>query len=417
MYKYLIQGNKNLKGETSISGSKNAALPLLAASLLTKGVTTLNNVPDLKDINTMLKVLEFLGVECSFKNNKLTLDATNIKTYKAPYDLVKTMRASIYVLGPLLARIGKAKVSLPGGCAIGPRPVDLHLEAIKKLGADITIEDGFINAKIEKLVGTEIIFPKISVGATVNVLMSAVLAKGTTIIKNAALEPEIEELINFLLKMGAKIKGKNTDTLNIEGVNKLKPVKYKIIPDRIEAGTYLIAGVMTDSKIKLTNVNTSHISSLINVLKEMGVKFAITNNSIQIKKISELKGVYLKTLPYPGFPTDLQPLLTTLLTKVNGISVINETIFENRFAYIPELIRMGANIETDDHMIIIKGGNKLTGAKVMASDLRGGASLVIAGLSAKKKTVIYRIYHIDRGYEKLEHKFTQLGANIKRIKS
>lgn len=416
MYKYQIEGGKKLKGEVIISGSKNATLPLLAASLLTDGVTKLNNVPDLKDIRTMLNVLEHLGVKYTFKNNHLELNTHSLKNHQAPYELVKTMRASIYVLGPLLARIGKAKVSLPGGCAIGPRPVNLHLEAMKKLGAKIKIDKGFIFAKTKQLKGTEITFPKVSVGATANLLMTCVLAKGTTIIKNAALEPEIEELINFLIEMGADIEGKNTDTLFIHGVKKLKPVEYKVIPDRIETGTYLVSGILTGSHIKLKNVQPEHIKSLINILEEMGVHLNISSKSIEIKHIGSLKGVYLKTLPYPGFPTDLQPILATLLTTVSGISVINETIFENRFAYIPELLRMGANIEIDDRMLIIKGIKHLQGTEVMASDLRGGASLVLAGLRAENRTIVDRIYHIDRGYEQFEHKLQKLGAKIERIK-
>ncbi|MBU1078494.1 MAG: UDP-N-acetylglucosamine 1-carboxyvinyltransferase [Spirochaetes bacterium] len=417
MYKYLINGQKELKGEVLISGSKNAALPLLAASLLTSGKTMLRNVPELKDIKTMLEVLKFLGVKYLFEKNNLELDTTKLTTHKAPYDLVKTMRASIYVLGPLLARLGKAMVSLPGGCAIGPRPVNLHIDAMEKLGATIKIEDGFIHATTKGLKGTEITFPKISVGATANILMGAVLAKGTTVIKNAALEPEVEELINFLIKMGARIEGKNTDTLTIQGIQKLKPVQYTVIPDRIESGTYLMAGVISESPITIKNMNVDHIRSLIRILEEIGVQLEVSNNSVKIKKISNLKGVYLKTLPYPGFPTDLHPLLTPLLTKIKGISVINETIFENRFAYIPELIRMGAEIEIDDHMVIIKGGSRLNGTKVMASDLRGGAALVLAGLIAKNETIVDRIYHIDRGYENMEDKLQKLGADIKRIKS
>ncbi len=417
MYQYLINGKKKLKGEVSISGSKNAALPLLAASLLACGKTVLYNVPDLHDIQTMLKVLEVLGVHYTFKKNILQLDTDNVKTYKAPYDLVKTMRASIYVLGPLLSRLGKAKVSLPGGCAIGPRPINLHIEGMKRLGAKVKLIDGFINARVKKLKGSEIIFPKVSVGATANILMAAVMAEGTTVIKNAAIEPEIEELINFLNKMGAKIEGKNTETLTVKGVNKLKSVKYTVMPDRIEAGTFILTSVITNSPIKIKNIIPDHVNSLVKVLQEMGVNVSSKNNCIEVMKTGKLKPVYLKTLPYPGFPTDLQPLLTSLLTRVQGISVINESIFENRFAYVPELIRMGADIEIDDHIIIIRGVAGLTGTKVMASDLRGGAALVLAALSADKETTIDRIYHIDRGYEDLEQKLHKLGANIQRIKS
>ncbi len=416
MYKYQIIGEKKLRGEVIISGSKNAALALLAASLLAKGKTVLHNVPDLKDIRTMLELIEELGVEYKFEKNRLELDTSIIKTHKAPYEMVKTMRASIYVLGPLLARVGKAEVSLPGGCAIGPRPVDLHIEAMKKLGAKIKINQGFINASAEKLAGTEVFLNKVSVGATANILMASVLAKGTTVIKNAALEPEIEELIHFLNKMGAKIKGENTDTLYIKGVNKLSSVKnYTVIPDRIETATLLIAAIITKSLITLKNTLAAHIHSLINILQEMGVELSVTDKKIKIKKINNLQPVYIKTLPYPGFPTDIHPLIAVLLCEVKGISVINETIFENRFGYVPELKRMGADIQIDDHIVIIRGVDHLQGATVMASDLRSGAALVLAALGAKKETLIDRIYHIDRGYEGLENKLTKLGAKIKRL--
>ncbi len=417
MDKYIIKGNKRLKGSIKISGSKNAALPLISAAILTSGVTRLHNVPDLKDISTMLKVIEVLGAKYNFntEKNELEIDATTIKTHIAPYELVKTMRASIYVLGPLLARIGKANVSLPGGCAIGPRPVNLHTSAMEKLGAKIKFEDGFIKARARKLKGSEIIFEKISVGATANAIMAAVLAHGTTVIKNAALEPEIEELIKFLNKMGAKISGENTDTITIKGVNKLKPIKYKVMPDRIEAGTYLIAGIITHSKITLIDVVAEHIEALIKELERMGVKLLIKNNSITIKKTKNLNSIDIKTMPYPGFPTDLQAPITPLLAVTKGISVVNETIFENRFMHIPELNRMGADIEINNNIAIIRGGKKLTGTTVMASDLRAGAALVIAGLAAAHETVIERIYHIDRGYEKLEEKLRNIGANIQRI--
>ncbi len=416
MNKFFIKGGKELSGTVKISGSKNAALPLIAASLLTKGKSIIHNVPDLIDIQTMLKVVETLGIEYNFANNTVEIDATHIKSHIAPYELVKTMRASIYVLGPLLARIGKANVSLPGGCAIGPRPINLHIDAMKKLGAKIEIKNGFVNAKARKLKGCEIFFEKASVGATANTIMAAVLANDITVIKNAALEPEITELINFLKKMGANIEGENTDTIFIRGVNKLNPVEYTVIPDRIEAGTFLLAGVITKSEITLKNVIPLHIQALIDVLEKMNVKLKIGNDFIKIKGIGTLKPVDIKTAPYPGFPTDLQPQITSVLSIVQGISVINETIFENRFTHIPELIRMGADIEIDEHIAIIRGKKKLFGAPVMASDLRGGAALVLAGLAAKGETIIDRVYHIDRGYEKLEEKLKSLGAKIERKK-
>lgn len=415
MQKFIIEGGNRLSGEIEISGSKNGSLPLIAASILTSGKTIIKNVPNLKDIDTMLKVIGELGAEYEFKNNTITIDTTKVKKYIAPYELVKTMRASIYVLGPLLARFGKANVSLPGGCAIGPRPVNLHLFAMEKLGAKIKIKNGFIIASAKKLKGNEIFFEKVSVGATVNAIMAAVLSEGDTIIKNAALEPEITELINFLKKMGANIKGENTDTIYIKGVNNLKPVEYDVMPDRIEAGTFILAGVITNSNIKIKNVIPEHLEALIKVLQSMNVDLKIEKNFIEIKKIGKLKPVEIKTSPYPGFPTDLQPQICSVLALVDGISVINETIFENRFTHIPELNRMGADIEVNDNIIIIKGVKNLYGAPVMASDLRAGAALILAALAAKNKTIIERIYHIDRGYEKIEEKLKKLNAKIIRV--
>ncbi len=413
---YLIKGQKKLKGEVKISGSKNGALPLIACSLLTRGITILKNVPHLKDIDTMLEVIGTLGVKYEFKNNLLKIDTSNLSKYTAPYELVKKMRASIYVLGPLLATMGKANVSLPGGCAIGLRPVNLHISAMKSLGAHIELENGFIKAKAKKLKGTEIFFERVSVGATINTIMAGVLAEGETIIKNAALEPEVTETIIFLRKMGAKIKGENTDTIYIKGVSRLRPVTHKVMPDRIEAGTFLIAGVITKSNISINNIIPEHIKALTDKLTEMGVKLKIEKRKIKILEVERLNPVHIKTAPYPGFATDLQPLITPLLAITKGISVIHETIFENRFTHIPELLRMGADIEIDGNTAVIRGVKNLTGAPVMASDLRAGASLVIAGLAAKGKTIVSRIYHIDRGYELLEKKLAKIGAYIKRIK-
>jgi len=415
MDRVIIKGRKELTGTVSISGSKNATLPLIAASLLAKGKTIIKNAPDLMDIRTMLKVIQGLGAEYKFENNVIEIDTGKIKSYIAPYELVKTMRASIYVLGPLLARLGKAEVSLPGGCAIGPRPVNLHIEAIKKLGAKIDIKEGFIYAKSSKLKGTEIFFEKSSVGATANTIMASVLAKGTTIIKNAALEPEIGELITFLKKMGADIEGENSDTLYIKGVNKLNSIEHTVVSDRIEAGTFIIAGIITRSYIKIENIVPAQNASLLDILDRMNVKLKVGDDYIKIRGTDSLKPIDIKTAAYPGFPTDLQPQMTSLLATVPGISVINETIFENRFTHIPEITRMGADIEIDEHIAIIRGKKRLYGAPVMASDLRGGAALVLAGLAAKGETTINRVYHIDRGYEKIENKFKKLGAKIERV--
>ncbi|MBN1899565.1 MAG: UDP-N-acetylglucosamine 1-carboxyvinyltransferase [Spirochaetes bacterium] len=417
MYRFIIKGGKELSGKVKVSGSKNAALPLIAASLLAKGRTILHNVPDLKDIQTMLKVVHTLGPIFHFENNKIIIDTTHIKSHVAPYELVKTMRASIYVLGPLLARVGKAKVSLPGGCAIGPRPINFHIEAMKKLGARISIKEGFVHARTSKLKGAEIYFEKVSVGATANVLMASVLARGKTVIKDAALEPEIGNLITFLKKMGADIQGKDTDTIIVNGVDNLKPVEYTVIPDRIEAGTFILAGVITRSNITVENIHPTHIRSLIDVLERMNIKLKVTDDSVKIRSCSDIRPIDIKTAPYPGFPTDLQPQLGAVLAAVPGISVINETIFENRYTHVPELIRMGSDIDVEDHIAIIRGKKRLTGAPVMASDLRGGAALVLAALAAKGESVIQRVYHIDRGYEKIESKLKNLGARIERVKN
>ena len=417
MDKYKITGPIELKGTVSISGSKNATLPIITASLLAKGKFTLKNVPNLRDIRTILQVVEGLGVQYSFNNNILELDTTNFKKYKAPYELVKTMRASIYVLGPLLAILKKAEVSLPGGCAIGPRPIDIHLKSFEKLGAQFSIKNGFVIGKASQLKGTEIFMEKVSVGATANLLMGAVLAKGTTKLFNAAMEPEITDLIHFLNKMGAKIKGENTNILTIKGVSSLKPITYKIIPDRIEAGTFIMGAAITKSSFTIKNINNEHLKNIYDILDKIGIKYTLKGaTAVTIHKTNKLIPLDITTAPYPGYPTDMQPQLVVLLSLVKGKSVINETIFENRFMHVSELNRMGANIQYDEHLAIIEGVKNLTGAPVMASDLRAGAALVLAGMSASGVTIVHRIYHIDRGYENFENKLTKLGAKIERIK-
>lgn len=417
MEKYLIKGPNRLNGEVRISGSKNAALPIITATLLAPGKYELTNVPALKDIRTMCKVLEGLGVITEHKGHKLSLDTSGLNNHTTPYELVKTMRASIYVMGPLLALLGKAEVALPGGCAIGIRPVDIHLKGFEKMGAKIEVKKGFVISKAKNLKGTEIFLEKISVGATANLLMAAVLAAGTTKIFNAAMEPEITDLISFLQKMGAKIKGADTNILVIQGVKKLKPVSYNIIPDRIEAGTFILAALATNGNIVVKNIYNSHLKNLYSVLERMGARIQISGqNSVKVSRSPKMKPLDLSTAPYPGFPTDLQPQLMALLSLVKGKSVLNETIFENRYMHIPELNRMGSDINYDEHLAIIKGVKSLNGAPVMSSDLRAGAALVIAGLAAKGETVVDRIYHIDRGYENLEEKLQGLGAKIKRIR-
>ncbi len=422
MYKLIIEGNGPLHGHVKISGAKNAVLPLMTAALLTEDELILENVPDLSDVRTMLQLLNSLGVKSEFKNNILKLKADNITNRTADYEIVKTMRASYYVLGPLLTRFGDAQVSLPGGCVIGVRPIDIHLKSFEEMGAKITIKGGYINAKSSKrLKGAHIsteIFHAASHGATCNVLMAAVLADGITIIENAAKEPEVIDLIKLLNKMGAKIKGAGTSTLTVTGVAKLKGATYSVIPDRIEAGTYAIAAAITKGKIELSGARTKDLMVPLEILKRMGILIEETENGFIVDATSEqLKPQNITTEYFPGFPTDLQAQFVALLTLANGESFIKEKIWENRFMHVPELNRMGANITvTSDHTAIIQGVEELSGAKVMATDLRASVALVLAALSAKGTTHVGRIYHLDRGYEKLEEKLRACGAKIKRVK-
>ncbi|MGM0509036.1 MAG: UDP-N-acetylglucosamine 1-carboxyvinyltransferase [Fusobacteriota bacterium] len=413
-----IQGDKKLEGIVDISGAKNSALPILAATLIEEGEYIINNVPNLKDIKTMVKLLEELGLKIEkIEKNSYKIINNGVKDIEAPYDLVKTMRASFLVMGPLISNVKKAKVSLPGGCAIGARPVNFHLEGFRKLGAKIELEHGYVEANASSLDGANICLDFPSVGATENILMASIKAQGTTVLENAAQEPEISDLCNFLNKMGAKISGIGTSKLKIEGVRKLTPCKHNVIPDRIETGTFIIASILTGNKIKIKNGNLDHLDSFKAKLEDMGVKFYESKNIIEVKsKLDDLKPVEVRTMPYPGYPTDLQAQIMVLLSVIQGKSEIRETIFENRFMQVQELNRMGANIIVEDKMAIIEGVKELEGAKVMASDLRAGASLVLAALIAKGKTQIHRVYHIDRGYEKIENKLEKLGAQIKRMK-
>ncbi len=418
MEKLLINGKKELSGKISISGSKNATLPILAATILSSQVK-LTNIPLVKDIFTMVELLRFIGLKTNInkKKNIITVKNTNknIKTL-APYKLVKTMRAGVLVLGPLLAKYKKAKISLPGGCAIGTRPVNLHLLALKKLGAKIKIKNGYIIAEAkEGLMGTNIKFPSISVGATENAILAAFYAKGKTILYNCAIEPEIKDLIKFLNQLGGNIKTIGRKIL-IEGFRKIqKEITHEVIFDRIELGTYMVAAALVGKKITLNKVDPRVIQNEINVLKKMGVKLKIKKTAIEIFRSLNIKKIILSTKPYPGFPTDLQAQLMVLMTKASGVSKIKESIFENRFMHVPELKRMGANIEIKSKTAIIKGPSKLTGAEVMATDLRASVSLVLAGLVADNRTIINRIYHLDRGYEFLEKKLKNCKARIKRI--
>ena len=418
MQKLIIKGKKKLVGKILISGSKNATLPILAASILTNKVK-LKNVPLVKDIFTMAELLKFIGLDMKFLKNKNILEIKNkeknINTL-APYRLVKTMRAGVLVLGPLLTKYGQAKVSLPGGCAIGSRPVDLHLLALKKLGAKIKIKDGYILAEAKNgLKGATIKFPSISVGATENALLAAFKAKGKSILKNCAIEPEIKDLILFLNKMGGQIKiSGRTITINESKKNKL-PITHEIIFDRIEAGTYMIASALIGKKIIIEKIDPKIIKYEINTLKKMGVKIKEFKSSLKIQKNKILKKINVITKPYPGFPTDLQAQLMVLMTQASGVSKISENIFENRFMHVPELKRMGAKIKIKNKIAFIKGPSKLTGAEVMATDLRASVSLVLAGLIAENSTTINRIYHLDRGYEFLETKLKKCKAEIKRL--
>ena len=419
MEKLLINGKKELSGKISISGSKNATLPILAATILSNQ-TKLTNAPLVKDIFTMIDLLKFIGLKINILKKKNIIRIKNInKNIRtlAPYKLVKTMRAGVLVLGPLLSKYKKAKISLPGGCAIGTRPVDLHLFALKKLGAKIKIKNGYIVAEAEKgLKGANITFPSISVGATENALLAAFNAKGKTILNNCAIEPEIRDLIKFLKSLGGKIKIAGRKIL-ITGCKKIKEnITHQVIFDRIELGTYLIAAALVGKKIVLNKINPRVIQNELNILKKMGVKFKTQKSSIKILKSKNIKKINLSTKPYPGFPTDLQAQLMVLMTRAKGISKIRECIFENRFMHVPELKRMGANIEIKNKIAIIKGPSQLTGAEVMATDLRASVSLVLAGLAANNRTIINRIYHLDRGYEFLEKKLKNCKAQIKRIK-
>jgi UDP-N-acetylglucosamine 1-carboxyvinyltransferase len=420
MEKLVIQGGKPLHGEVRISGAKNAALPLIAATLLTPGAHTLHNVPDLRDTRTILKLMENLGVTWARQDTTVTIDSTNLRYSEASYDLVKTMRASVLVLGPLLARLGRAKVSLPGGCAIGARPINFHIKGFEQLGVTCRLENGYVDAEIGgRMQGDTIYFDIPSVTGTENLLMAAVMAKGKTVIKNAAREPEIGNLIDMLTGMGAEIKGRDTDRLEIYGVDRLSPANCAIIPDRIETGTYLIAVGATGGEATVTGCNPAHLPSLLEKLRAVGVQVREAGNSITVSALRSkgngaLKCIDIKTMPYPGYPTDLQAQFMALMTMSSGVCVINETIFENRFMHVAELQRMGADIRTNGRTAVVygKGLNCLSGARVMATDLRASSSLVIAGLAASGRTEISRIYHLERGYEQMVEKLTMLGAEV-----
>ncbi len=416
MDKFIIKGGKKLEGKVTVSGAKNSALVLMPAALLNTGINHISNTPEVNDIYTMIKLLKHLGVNSDFSEHNLILDTSNITNLIAPYDHVKKMRASVYVLGPLLARYGSAKVSLPGGCAWGPRPINLHLEAMKKLGAEIVLEEGYIIAKSSRLHGAKIHFDVSSVGATGNALMAAVLAKGTSVISNASIEPEIVLLTDFLTAMGAKIRGRGTTTLEVDGVDDLVPSSVKNISDRIEAGTLLTAAAITRSKIEIVYGEIDNIESELFKLESSGVKILRNNEIIEIDaRDSSIKNVDVTTAVFPGFPTDMQAQWTAFMTLSDGTSTITDTIYHDRFSHVPELNRLGANIEILNNSAIVKGVKELKGAKVMSTDLRASASLVLAGLAAHGITEVLRIYHLDRGYQRIEEKLRSLGADIERV--
>lgn len=415
MDKFVIKGGKKLNGTVSISGAKNATLALMPATLLASGKYQLLNTPDLRDVTTMSKLLQTMGVTIERHQKILEVNTFRVNKFEAPYEHVKKMRASIYVLGPLLARYGYAKVSLPGGCAWGPRPVDLHIEGMKKLGAKVELVRGYIHAKAKRLKGARISFNVSSVGATGNILMATVLAKGSSRIENAAMEPEITNLVEMLKAMGAKIDGKGTTTLEIEGVEELHPARVTTIPDRIEAGTMLIAAAMCGGKIRIEHVIPEHLSAVTARLEDCGAALKIGDNFIELSAPRSIKPVDITTAIYPGFPTDMQAQWISLMTIAKGSSTVTDMIYRDRFAHVPEIARFGADIEMIDNSAMIRGVKKLSGTKVMSTDLRASAALILAALISKGETEVLRVYHLDRGYEAIEKKLSSLGAQITRV--
>ncbi|HCK63880.1 MAG TPA: UDP-N-acetylglucosamine 1-carboxyvinyltransferase [Acinetobacter radioresistens] len=417
MDKFVINGGIKLQGEVRISGAKNAALPLLAATILAETPITLTNVPNLKDVNTVVELIAGLGISISYSGDTVKADTSTLNNQFAPYELVKTMRASILVLGPLVARYGSAQVSLPGGCAIGSRPVDQHLKALEALGAHIEVENGYVNAKVDgRLKGADITFDMVTVGGTENILMAAVLAEGVTTLRNAACEPEITDLANMLIKMGAKIEGVDTDTLVITGVESLQGCEYAVVADRIETGSYLAAAAITGGKVKTTHTDPTLLEAVLDKFEEMGAEVTRGDDWIELDMQDKRpKAVSFRTLPHPDFPTDMQAQLMAVNAIGHGFATISETIFENRFMHVPELSRMGANIQVEGNDAVVTGVEKLSAAPVMATDLRASFSLVLAALAAEGESIVDRIYHIDRGYENVEAKLQSLGAQIKRV--
>jgi UDP-N-acetylglucosamine 1-carboxyvinyltransferase len=420
MDKLIIQGPTQLQGSVTVSSAKNATLPILVASLLCPYPVQFVGIPELRDVATIIKLLESLGVQYSQQQDLTTLDATELQNQHADYSMVKTMRASVLVLGPLLARYGQASVSLPGGCAIGARPVDIHLQGLEKMGAEIEIENGYIKARASRLKGATITLPFPSVGATENLMMAAVLAEGETVLENAAMEPEIDDLADFLISQGVKIEGSGTSRIIIQGgdISRLRPVSrpYRVIGDRIEAATFIIAALMSGGEVKVEGFNPKHLGYVLETLEKMGAKLKLGENYVQVLKTSRLKGTTIETAPFPGFPTDVQAQMMALMSVVEGNSIVSETIFENRFMHVPEMIRMGASITLKGNSALVEGVEKLSGAPVMCTDLRASAALVLCALVAQGVSEIQRVYHLDRGYEKIDEKLLALGADIKRVK-
>jgi UDP-N-acetylglucosamine 1-carboxyvinyltransferase len=414
--KLIIKGGRKLAGEVVISGSKNASLPIFCTTLLAAGRHEISNVPFLRDINTTIKVLESLGARVEGSGNLVRIDTTGVNSVEATYDLVKTMRASVLVLGPLLARYGRARVSLPGGCAIGARPIDQHLKGLKALGADIHLEHGYVEARAKRLKGARINFDISTVGGTEHLMMAAVLAKGETVLENAAREPEIVDLAEALAKMGGRIEGAGTDTIRITGVEELAPLTHAVMPDRIEAGTFMVAAAITGGDVRLRNMKLEHLDALVFKLQDAGVEVTNKDGVVRVKGPRRPRPVNIKTRPYPGFPTDMQAQFMALMCLADGASIVAENIFENRFMHVSELLRFGADIVVEGSSATVKGVKRLSGAPVMATDLRASASLILAGLAADNTTEVSRIYHLDRGYESIEKKLAALGADIVRVK-
>lgn len=416
MDKLIIKGGRKLSGDVTVSGSKNSSLPIFCSTILAPGMNEISNVPFLRDINTTIKVLESLGARVEGNGNIVQIDTTDVNNVEATYDLVKTMRASVLVLGPLLARHGRARVSLPGGCAIGARPIDQHLKGLKALGAEIKLEHGYVEAKAKRLKGARVNFDISTVGGTEHLMMAAATAAGETILENAAREPEIVDLATILNKMGARIEGAGTDTIRIGGVSELRPVSHRVMPDRIEAGTFMIAAAITGGDIRISGMQLEHLDALVFKLQDAGVEIINKDNVVRVKGPRKIRSVNIKTRPYPGFPTDMQAQFMALMCIADGASVISENIFENRFMHVSELLRFGADIVVEGNTATVKGVKRLSGAPVMATDLRASASLILAGLAADNTTEVSRIYHLDRGYEAIEKKLAGLGADIQRVK-